>query len=319
MDSGKASRRPRGFGRRQALALGLAGTLSLAGCLPSADPSVGVEAPAAESPVDTSPEPSAAAKVAPAPSGRPTAPPPSPTPDPYLAAVAGLSPAERTDDQSAADADWPVPVDPAGASPTPVPRVVDQTIIHVVRQGETLSSIAGKNGVTADAIISANDLGDGNIIYVGQRLAIPTGKKLTVTDANLAAQTLEPHFIWPARAPITTYFHERGAIWKGGWHTGLDIGALYGTPILAAESGLVLEAGWATTRGFGNYVKLDNGLGYNTLYGHMSVIRVKVGQWVNRGDQIGDVGSTGVSTGPHLHFELRINGNPVDPLPDLPE
>ncbi len=313
-----ASRRPGGVGRRRVLVLGLAGGLALAGCFPPAAPTAGPATPAAsEPPIAASPEAQSSPSAAPV-SASPTPPRPTATPDAYLATVAHLAPAERTDDQTAADADWPI-ASSLAPSPTPVTRVVDQTITYVVGKGETLTTIAGRNRVTVDAIVQANGLGGPDKIYVGQRLVIPTGKKITVTDSTSLAQTLEPHFIWPARAPITTYFDEKGSMWKGGWHTGLDIGALYGVPILASESGVVLEAGWATTRGFGNYVKLGHGLGFTTLYGHMSVIRVKEGQWVNRGDQIGDVGSTGVSTGPHLHFEMRINGSPVDPLPYLPQ
>jgi murein DD-endopeptidase MepM/ murein hydrolase activator NlpD len=252
--------------------------------------------------------------VAPSPTPAPSA-----TPDVVLAAIAHLSPSERLDDRTAASADWPlVAVDPA-RQPTPETKTVEQTITHIVVKGETLASIANQSGVSIDAIVQANNLGDMNVLAVGQRLAIPTGKQSIVTTVSRVADTLEPHFIWPARAPITTYFGERGTIWKGGSHTGLDIGANFGTPIIAAEAGVVLEAGWATTRGYGNYVKIDNGLGYQTLYGHMSVIRAKEGQLVNRGDRIGDVGSTGVSTGPHLHFEMRLNGQPVDPLPYLPK
>ena len=312
--------------RRVALAFGLAVfglavMVALAGCTaPAAVPTeTGAETPiVAQSPLAESPVP----QVTPvAPDIQPAATPsPSATPDPFLDTIAHLAPAERADDQTAADADWPIPTDaPGRQSPTPESKTVDQTVTHVVVKGETLSSVASAHGVSVDVIARANNLGDGSVLSVGQRLAIPTGKKATITEERRVAPTLEPHFIWPARAPITTYFNEKGPLWKGGWHTGLDLGANYGTPIIAAEAGLVLEAGWATTRGYGNYVKLDNGLGYNTLYGHMSVIRVKEGQWVNRGDRIGDVGSTGVSTGPHLHFEVRINGQPVDPLRYLPK
>ena len=98
-------------------------------------------------------------------------------------------------------------------------------------------------------------------------------------------------------------------------HTGVDLAAGYGEPIRAADTGNVVLAGW--NGGYGNCVIIDHGGGMATLYGHQSELAVSVGQRVTRGEVIGYVGSTGMSTGPHLHFEVRINGNPVDPVPYL--
>jgi murein DD-endopeptidase MepM/ murein hydrolase activator NlpD len=100
------------------------------------------------------------------------------------------------------------------------------------------------------------------------------------------------------------------------YHEGQDIDALYGTPVQAAASGKVTIAGWQ--RGYGNVVYVDHGSGLSTRYGHMSEIDVTVGQTVTQGQRIGLVGSTGRSTGPHLHYEVRINNQPVDPKPYLP-
>jgi murein DD-endopeptidase MepM/ murein hydrolase activator NlpD len=100
------------------------------------------------------------------------------------------------------------------------------------------------------------------------------------------------------------------------FHAGQDIGAAMGTPILAATAGTVAYAGWES--GYGNYTCIDRGSGFATCYGHQSKIMVSVGQVVTQGQQIGLVGSTGNSTGPHLHFEVRLNGVPVDPMPYLP-
>jgi len=96
-------------------------------------------------------------------------------------------------------------------------------------------------------------------------------------------------------------------------HTGVDLTARTGTPVYAAGDGIVIRADHAS-RGYGNHVRIDHGFGYVTLYGHMSKLKVKKGQHVKRGDVIGLVGSTGRSTGPHLHYEVRINGKPVNPI-----
>lgn len=99
------------------------------------------------------------------------------------------------------------------------------------------------------------------------------------------------------------------------FHAGQDFGAPLGSPIVAATDGTVVYAGWAS--GYGNYTCIDRGMGFATCYGHQSQILVRVGQLVKAGEEIGLVGSTGNSTGPHLHFEVRLKGVPVDPRPYL--
>jgi murein DD-endopeptidase MepM/ murein hydrolase activator NlpD len=115
-------------------------------------------------------------------------------------------------------------------------------------------------------------------------------------------------FVWPASGPVTSPFGWR---W-GRMHEGIDIGAPYGAPIQAAAAGTVVYCGWMS--GYGNLVAIDHGGGISTAYGHQSSIAVACGQHVDQGQTIGYIGSTGHSTGPHLHFEVRVNGNPVDPL-----
>ena len=119
-------------------------------------------------------------------------------------------------------------------------------------------------------------------------------------------------FIWPLSGPITSPF---GMRW-GTLHPGIDIGVPTGTPIHAAGSGTVVWCGWMS--GYGNLVMIDHHNGLATLYGHQSRIAVGCNQEVAQGDTIGYVGCTGFCTGPHLHFEVRLNGTPVDPLGYLP-
>ena len=98
-------------------------------------------------------------------------------------------------------------------------------------------------------------------------------------------------------------------------HTGVDFGASEGTPIHAAEAGTVVSAGWMG--GYGNATVIQHAGSLATLYGHQSAILVSVGQHVSRGQIIGRVGCTGACTGPHLHYEVRVNGTPVNPVPYL--
>lgn len=119
-------------------------------------------------------------------------------------------------------------------------------------------------------------------------------------------------FIWPVSGPITSPF---GMRW-GTLHPGIDIGVPTGTPIHAAGSGTVVWCGWMS--GYGNLVMIDHHNGLATLYGHQSRIAASCGEQVSAGDVIGYVGCTGFCTGPHLHFEVRLNGTPVDPLGYLP-
>ncbi len=115
-------------------------------------------------------------------------------------------------------------------------------------------------------------------------------------------------FIWPVNGPVVSGF---GMRW-GRMHEGIDIAAALGTPIHAAASGTVIHAGWLG--GYGNLVVVDHGDGLATAYAHASAILVAVGQQVSQGDTLSLVGSTGNSSGPHLHFEVRVNGSAVDPL-----
>jgi murein DD-endopeptidase MepM/ murein hydrolase activator NlpD len=114
--------------------------------------------------------------------------------------------------------------------------------------------------------------------------------------------------IWPVNGPVTSPF---GMRW-GKLHPGIDIGVPTGTPIHAAASGTVVIAGWVS--GYGNYTCIDHGGGLATCYGHQETIYVSVGQHVTQGQVIGLTDCTGYCFGPHLHFEVRINGTPVDPM-----
>ena len=136
-------------------------------------------------------------------------------------------------------------------------------------------------------------------IRAEQQTSSGTAAAVTKSSAGL---------IWPVDGPVTSPFGWR---W-GRMHQGIDIGVPTGTPIHAAAAGKVIYCGWET--GYGNLVVLDNGGNLATAYAHQSAIAVTCGEDVSQGETIGYVGCTGECTGPHLHFEVRINGDPVDPL-----
>lgn len=118
----------------------------------------------------------------------------------------------------------------------------------------------------------------------------------------------------PLAMPVKSAFRYTspfGRRW-GRMHSGIDLAAPVGTPIYTTGDGVVTFAGWQ--RGYGNLIKIKHELGTETRYGHLSKIRVKVGQKVSRGARIGDMGNTGRSTGSHLHYEVRVNGRAVDPM-----
>ena len=119
--------------------------------------------------------------------------------------------------------------------------------------------------------------------------------------------------IWPAQGDVTSRFGWRQSPigWGRDWHPGIDIANSYGTPIAATADGEVVESGW--NGGYGKMIRIDHGNGISTVYGHNSSNLVDVGTAVKKGDIIAYMGSTGYSTGPHVHYEVRVNGNAVNP------
>ncbi|HEX8558752.1 MAG TPA: M23 family metallopeptidase [Pyrinomonadaceae bacterium] len=143
--------------------------------------------------------------------------------------------------------------------------------------------------------------------------------ELRVYETALKERARVPS-IWPVEGESTDSFGVRGNPFGGGgseFHPGKDIAAPHGTPVFAPADGVVVEAGWKN--GYGQTVVLDHGNGLTTRYGHLSRIEVSGGQELRRGEQLGLVGSTGRSTGPHLHYEVRVGALPVSPERYLPE
>ncbi len=188
--------------------------------------------------------------------------------------------------------------------------------------GDTLSKIAHKFDVKAEDIAILNDLALASTIHKSDLLIIPDGKPLSIprapsTQTHIAqriknflvspSESRQRLFLWPTTSrTISQPFR--------GWrHTGVDISNHIGEPIYAAASGIVETAGW-NKGGYGLYIVIRHQNGLKTLYGHTSKVFVTVGQTVSQGQRIANIGSTGRSTGPHLHFEVRSEGNFLNPL-----
>jgi murein DD-endopeptidase MepM/ murein hydrolase activator NlpD len=166
---------------------------------------------------------------------------------------------------------------------------------------------------------------DRQLLYAGLSRAMSSSLQLVRWSANGRAKWINAAnaerpapsvggLMMPANGPVTSYFGYRyhPILHFSRFHAGLDIGAGWGSPIVAAADGQVIGAGWAG--GYGREVQIAHGGGIVSLYGHMSEIVAQPGSFVRAGQLIGYVGSSGLSTGPHLHFEVRQGGNPVNPL-----
>ena len=188
-------------------------------------------------------------------------------------------------------------------------------IIYKVAKGDNLPALAKKYQADINKIIEFNKLASAASIQIGQNLIIPEGIK-PATYIPASAPTIKNIFVPPAASSNTKLLWPVGAkyitqyfTWR---HSGVDIGAKSGTAIYAAENGKVERAGWTT--GYGYNVVINHGNGMKTLYGHASKLYVAAGDSVSRGQVIAAVGSTGWSTGPHLHFEVTISGVRRNPL-----
>ena len=181
-------------------------------------------------------------------------------------------------------------------------RIAEVTaeVAALSREEATLSSLIRSRQLAAEAAVAASASVSSSGGGGGAARSAPAAK---VSGSGMA---------WPANGSVTSGFGYR---W-GALHAGIDIANGIGTPIRAAKAGTVILAGW--NGGYGNAIVIDHGGGLSTLYGHMTRLRASEGQRVDQGDLIGDMGSTGNSTGSHLHFETRVGGGAQDPTRFLP-
>lgn len=179
------------------------------------------------------------------------------------------------------------------------------------RRGELLGAVKQERDQIADNVyemeILTRELEQSLQSIIREAQAINEG------NSSKAPIRSERNFVWPVKGFITSNYGYRVHPIRGSviFHSGIDIAAMYGAPICATASGIVIYSGWYG--GYGNAVIVDHGSGYSSLYAHCSTVFVGKGQSVAQGNIIASIGSTGMSTGPHLHFEIRQNGVPVDP------
>lgn len=195
-------------------------------------------------------------------------------------------------------------------------------VTHKVASGDSLNKLADKYGVDKDKIAVANKMKADDGLKIGEKIIVPEGKKITYTayapktytgfeaikdivKAPSAKPVAGNKMNWPTTGSrITQYFS-----WR---HYAIDIADKIGTPLFAADAGTVELAGWG--KGYGNQIVIDHGGGKKTRYAHLSKFNVEKGDVVTKGQTIGGMGSTGWSTGSHLHFEIIINGKKYNPL-----
>jgi murein DD-endopeptidase MepM/ murein hydrolase activator NlpD len=193
-------------------------------------------------------------------------------------------------------------------------------VLHVVKRGDTLSSIADKYSTDIEAIVqyALNGMASAEAtLPIGKEIVVPGGTKPYVAPvaggSSTAYSVSRPpgalagsgNFSWPTAGYVSQGY------WRG--HPAIDIAGWLGAPVTAADAGYVILAGGGWNSGYGNYAIVDHGNGFTTLYAHLSTIFVQPGATVSRGQQLGTMGNTGNSTGPHLHFEIRYNGVPYNP------
>ena len=186
--------------------------------------------------------------------------------------------------------------------------------LYRVRRGDTLWALSRRSGTTVADLARRNGLNPAAILPVGKLLLLPAGggpaAQAAAPEALAAARSarMAESMLWPVAGRVTSRF---GLRW-GRRHTGVDIAAPYGSTIHAAAAGKVTAASWMG--GYGRTIMIGHDNGVVTLYGHTSRLLVRVGQRVERGQAVGRVGSSGNSTGPHLHFEVIVAGRAKDPL-----
>ena len=211
-------------------------------------------------------------------------------------------------------------------------RSNQEGVYHTVQKGQTFYFIARAYDVEINLLKRINGIYNPSKLQIGTRLWIPGARQVLNVDTSLDKQALTKNqrkrnkklnknikaitgfLIWPVKGQLTSRFGNR----SGRHHDGIDIGARKGTPIVAAAGGKIMFSGWGPT-GYGLMLIIKHKSNLTTVYAHNAYIHVHKNQMVKQGQRIASVGSTGRSTGPHLHFEVRNDSNPMNPLNYLPK
>lgn len=197
------------------------------------------------------------------------------------------------------------------ANAEPVPAANDGVRHYTADRGDTFGIISRRVGYPAELLAAMNDLSPGYCCKGGEELLLPTPTQTVSTARSGGIRSSTGGAVWqaPLSGEVTSAF---ASVRSTSRHHGTDIAAESGTPIAAVHGGTVLEAGWKNSI-YGYAVLLDHGNGWQTMYAHCSDVLVQPGQQVRLGQTIALVGSTGNSTGPHLHLELKKDGVFLDP------
>jgi murein DD-endopeptidase MepM/ murein hydrolase activator NlpD len=192
-------------------------------------------------------------------------------------------------------------------------------LVHTVKAGQTLSDISATYDVPSSAITLANGLNSDSPMFAGTRLAIPAADSAFWYTVTALSRGTMAQFIWPSQGAVVSAF---------GWrqhpvrqvrhhHDGIDIDVPEGSTVYASAGGKVTSYS-EEPAGYGNVLILEHGGGFYTLYGHLKSVLVTTGQYIEKGQPVAISGNTGISAGPHLHFELRNGEFPLDPMSFLP-
>ena len=200
---------------------------------------------------------------------------------------------------------------------------------HIVKSGDTVAKIADKYEADAEDVLVFNDISKGDALKTGDIIFVPNGiiktviskpapsKIADIPDVSNNTKIISGYYLRPVYGPVTSRYGSR----HGSFHPGVDLGGPRGTPVMAAASGVVVavvtgcvEGRRSCGGGYGNHIDIEHPNGTMTRYGHLSKTSISLGEDIDQGDIIGAIGSTGTSTGPHLHFEVRnASGSTMKP------
>jgi len=202
--------------------------------------------------------------------------------------------------------------------PNQVLYASDEGIVHIIQLGQTLSDIARSYAVPVETLLEANDLTSNSTIFAGDRILIPGVTTSFWNNAVVLSKGVSTEFIWPLEGEVVSQFGWRvhPVLGNRHHHDGIDIDVPEGTTVHAAAGGEVFFYG--EQPGYGNLLIIEHANGFYSFYGHLSDSFVFAGQYVEMGQAVARSGNTGISSGPHLHFELRNRDYPIDPERYLP-